>query len=158
MPSASLLQDESVTAAAKAAAASYAEREAAAAPAVPANQYAAAAASAEAMRAMIDAAARNSRPGSGASAAAAAVAGSGEAAGEAGGEQVDPAAAVAEPAFASSQPVDTKSLRRLVEDMRGRGWRLHAASSGGHIRCERTFPDLPGHKQIYFLCSTPSGA
>jgi hypothetical protein len=31
------------------------------------------------------------------------------------------------------------------------------ASAGGHIRCERTFADLPALKQVYFLCSTPSG-
>lgn len=34
---------------------------------------------------------------------------------------------------------------------------LQGSAGGGHLRCERVLPDLPGLKQVYFLCSTPSG-
>ncbi|KAL4422275.1 hypothetical protein ABPG75_008472 [Micractinium tetrahymenae] len=136
-----------------------------------------------AMRAMIDAAARRaaagaggSRPGSAQAAAAPAPAGTSRpgssASGNAGdgtaGEMPGPAAAaasagsgvslpaVAGPFIDSSAPVDTKSFRRLVEDMRSRGWQMLGSAGGGHLRCERVLPDLGGFKQVYFLCSTPS--
>lgn len=34
---------------------------------------------------------------------------------------------------------------------------LQGSAGGGHLRCERVLRDLPGFKQVYFLCSTPSG-
>jgi hypothetical protein len=218
-----------VSAAAKAAAEAYAQRAEVAAAAGGAS------ASTAAMRSMIDAAARSrsgSRPGS-----AAAIRGGGGGLGQAeaaavGMSQPADAAAAAleeeEEEQVQVRPVDTKSLRRLMDDMRSRGWQVRAATahqsipvgdggdasrgsdtapahrprhghcspspgcwykpgrrahkpphsccwlppllspssssplqfmpevSSGHLRCQRTFPDLPG-KQVYFLCCTPSG-
>ncbi|KAL4422273.1 hypothetical protein ABPG75_008470 [Micractinium tetrahymenae] len=130
-----------------------------------------------AMRAMIDVAARRaaggpggSRPGSAQAAAAPAPAdasrpgssASGGAGGDTAGEMPAPAAAAASagsgvslpavvgPFINSSAPVDTKSFRRLVEDMRSRGWQMLGSTGGGHLRCERVLPDLGGFKQVYF--------
>lgn len=148
-----LLRDEGVTAAARAAADGYAEQ----AEACEGGRRADA--SADAMRAMIDASARreaaafagSSRPGSaGGGGGVSDLAPPGGTRGEA-GEAVGRAAIAAIP-----EPVDTKSVRRLLEDMRRRGWQLMGCAGGGHIRCERRFPDLPGFKQVYFLASTPS--
>ena len=117
-PTATPPQPDGVTEAAAAAAARMAEREAAA-PAA-----GGAAASADVMRAMMDASSR-SRPGSagggGGSAAWGSRPGSAGSGREGEGEEGAAGAAAAVPEVPE---VDTKSLRRLVEDMRGRGWRM----------------------------------
>ncbi|KAL4419202.1 hypothetical protein ABPG77_000596 [Micractinium sp. CCAP 211/92] len=171
-----LLRDDDVTTAARDAAARHADlSEAAADAGALAN---AAGTTTAAMRSMIDAAARagSSRPGSAqggapppggpsqpgftaaseATSDAAGAAAVGGAAARAVGGAAEAGPAGTGPFVDSTAPVDTKSLRRLVEDMRRRGWRLLGSAGGGHLRCERVLPDLPGFKQVYFLCSTPS--
>lgn len=123
-----------MTAAAKAAAMRHAEQEEAAS----AIQPVSAAASAEAMRSMIEAASRSSsRPGS----VAGPVGGACDSDAEGG-----PCAAMAAGAATISggaaafgrievEPVDTKSLRRVVEDMKRRGWVVMPVSGwvGGRV-------------------------
>ncbi|PRW45385.1 hypothetical protein C2E21_6077 [Chlorella sorokiniana] len=147
-----LLRPDGVSEAAAAAAARIAQREAEADASAGGP-----AASAEALRAMMDASSRsaagNSRPGSAGGSGAAAAAGSRP--GSAGGDGWE--AGEEEDGWADVDDVDTKSLRRLVEDMRRRGWRMQP-SGGGHIKCERPYQDVDGSTklQVYFLCSTPS--
>lgn len=126
-----------------------------------------------AMRSMIDAAARagSSRPGSAQAGApppgspsqpgftaaseatsdAAGAAAVGGAAARAVGGSAEAGPAGTGPFVDSTAPVDTKSLRRLVEDMRRRGWRLLVrlrVPADAQTSLEPSVKQLPLHGQV----------
>lgn len=130
-------QDDDVTAAAKEAAKTHAEAEAA-------GERRSGTASADAMRAMIDAACA-SRPGS---AAGAGQSGAWQEEGEEGDEW----------GSCQVEPVDTKSLRRLQEDMKRRGWLvMPVRAAGAGCGAGRGAACLPCAACLLGACSSSGG-